>query len=69
MAKKQAHYSGWIKRSELPKGYTGAVGVITTAGGHSVVQFAKPKRINEERLQRALTGAEGPAPARRGAGS
>lgn len=69
MAKAHGHYSGWVKQSEVTDRFTGPVGVVTTPGGHRVVQFAKPKRINEEALRRALSDMEERRTERRGSRS
>lgn len=54
MAKANGHYSGWVKRDEVKRGFTGPLGVTTTPSGFQVVKFAKPARINAAGLQKAL---------------
>lgn len=69
MAKDAGHYSGWVKRDSVKRGFTGAIGVTTTPSGNKIVKFAKPPSINERKLDAALDVLFDGAKSSRGAGS
>lgn len=54
MAKTSGHYSGWVKRDSLKKGFSGPIGVTTTPQGYKIVKFAKPASIDDAKLDAAL---------------
>jgi hypothetical protein len=54
MTKSAGHYSGWVKRSTATGRFTAPIGQTTTKKGFKVVQFATPRRIDDEKLTAAL---------------
>lgn len=54
MSKSSSHYSGWVKRSDVSGRFTAPIGQTTTSKGFRIVEFAKPKRVNETRLAAEL---------------
>lgn len=63
------HYSGWIKRDSVKRGFTGPIGITTTPAGNKVVKFAKPPSIDARKLNAALDRLFDGRKSSRGAGS
>jgi len=66
---KAGHYSGWVRRDSVKRGFTGAIGVTTTPNGNKIVKFAPPPSIDARKLNAALDVLFDGPKSSRGAGS